>query len=401
VEPSARFDVVVLGLGGMGLAACRSLARRGARVLGLERHPLVHRLGSSHGGTRVVRLAYFEHADYVPLLRRSFEGFEALEQETGERLLERCGVAILGRQDSSLIAASAESAATHGIPVEILEGDALRRRLPQFFADAVEDPHRGILEPGAGFVRCERTLHALAAAARRDGAILRDRVEVGGWRARREGIEIALRQPEGQAVETLLADRLVIAAGPWSLSLLAPIGGPAFPVELVVTRQVQGWIRPERPDLAIPTALPAWLVDRGEGRGPLYGVPVDPHATPADPGHAMAKVALHGEGPPSDPDRVDRRVADAELVSLASLAARHLPGLRGRIESASVCLYTNSPDGHFLIDHHPLDERVAIAAGFSGHGFKFAPVVGEALAELAIEGRSGLPIGFLSLRRFG
>ncbi|MFZ9690632.1 MAG: N-methyl-L-tryptophan oxidase [Phycisphaerales bacterium] len=400
MEPSARVDVIVLGLGGMGLAACRELARRGARVLGLDRHPLGHRLGSSHGGTRVVRMAYFEHPDYVPLLRRAFAGFERLEHETGDRILERCGVAIVGSRDSSLIAASAESAATHSIPVELLDGEALRRRLPQFF-DEEGGPQRGILEPGAGFVRCERTLHALAAVARRDGAILRDRVEVRGWRARHEGIEISLRQSDGEAVETLLADRLVIAAGPWSSSLLAPIGGPPLPVELVVTRQVQAWIRPETPRLAMPTALPAWLVDRGEGLGPLYGVPIDPSAATTDPGQAMAKIAIHGEGAITEPDRVDRTVTEAEIASIESLAATHVPGLRGRVESASVCLYTNSPDGHFLIDRHPLDERVAIAAGFSGHGFKFVPVVGEALADLALDGRTDLPIGFLGLSRFG
>ena len=144
MEPSARVDVVVLGLGGMGLAACRELARRGARVLGLDRHPLGHRLGSSHGVTRVVRMAYFEHPDYVPLLRRAFAGFERLEHEARDRLLERCGVAIVGSRDSSLIAASAESAATHSIPVELLDGEALRRRLPQFF-DEEGGPQSGIL----------------------------------------------------------------------------------------------------------------------------------------------------------------------------------------------------------------------------------------------------------------
>lgn len=390
----SHFDVVVLGLGGMGLAACRELARRGLRVLGLERHSIGHRLGSSHGGTRVVRVAYFEHPDYVPLLRRAMAGFDRIEAESGEQVLERCGVAIVGGVDSSLIAASAESARLHGIPVEILEGEALRSRLPQFFATDGSGPARAILEPDAGFVRPERTLCALAALARRDGATLREHARVRGWSIEAGSIAVEV---DGGRIE---ADRLVIAGGAWAPSLLMPRGGASFPMPLVATRQVQAWLRPEDPTLAAPDRLPAWLVDRGEAAAPLYGVPIDPCAAPTDLGRGLAKVAIHGEGAPCEPDRVERSVRPEELEALTALASRHLPGLRGRVESSSVCLYTNSPDGHFLIDRHPLDDRVVVATGFSGHGFKFVPVVGEALADLAMTGRTELPIGFLSASRF-
>ena len=394
-----HFDVVVLGLGGMGMAACRELARRGVRVLGLEQHSIGHRLGSSHGGTRVVRIAYFEHPDYVPLLRRAMAGFDRIEAESGERVIERCGVAIVGGAESPLIAASAESARQHGIAIERLEGDSLRHRLPQFFRASrdggeSDEPVQALLEPDAGFVRPERVLRALAMLARRDGATLREHAHIDGWSMASDSIAIDL--VDGR----VHADRLVIAGGAWNPSLLMPQSGAAFPVPLVVTRQVQAWLRPEDSPLAEPAHLPAWLVDRGDGAAPLYGVPIDPLAAPGDLGCGLAKVALHGEGEPCESDRVDREVRPEEVDALAALAARHLPGLRGRIESASVCLYTNSPDGHFLIDRHPLDERVAIAAGFSGHGFKFVPVVGEALADLATQGRTDLPIGFLAASRF-
>ena len=394
----SHFDVVVLGLGGMGLAACRELARRGVRVLGLEQHAIGHRFGSSHGGTRVVRIAYFEHPDYVPLLRRAMSGFKRLEEESGSSLLELCGVAIVGGADSTLIAASAESARQHAIPVERLEGAALRAQLPQFFGASnngeAREPVQALVEPGAGFVRPERVLRALASLAVRDGATLREQVRVRAWSIDPNSISIEL------ADRIIQCDRLVIAGGAWNPSLLLPRGSAALPMPLLATRQVQAWLRPEAPMLAAPDRLPAWLVDRGEGSAPLYGVPIDPQAEAGDLGHGLAKVALHGEGEPCDPDRVDREVRPEELETLAALAARHLPGLPGRIESASVCLYTNSPDGHFVIDRHPLDERVAIAAGFSGHGFKFVPVVGEALADLATTGRTDLPIGFLAASRF-
>ncbi len=387
-------EVIVIGLGGMGLAACRELARRGVRVLGLEQHTIGHALGSSHGGTRVVRQAYFEHPDYVPLLRRAMDGFLRLEQESGLALLERCGVVIVGGLDSSLISASAGAAAAHGIEVERLEGTVLRARLPQFFAKDDVGPSLGLLEPGGGFVRPERVLRALAMLSMRDGARLRERVPVRSWRTTSDGVEV--EAGDGR----FRADRVVITAGAWNPAVLVAREARPGPLPLTAVRQVQSWLRPHEPRLADAARFPAWLVDRGEGAAPLYGVPIDAAATPDEPGFGCAKVAVHGEGEPCDPDRVDRTVSDAELTAIEALARQHLPGLPGRLESARVCLYTNSPDGHFLIDRHPLDERVAIAAGFSGHGFKFVPVVGEALADLATTGRTDLPIGFLAASRF-
>lgn len=412
MHESERREVVILGGGAMGTAAALALARRGIDALLLERWTIGHRLGSSHGGTRVYRLAYFEHPDYVPLLREAVEGFRRVEEESGERLLEPCGVLIVGDDDSLLISASAESARRHGIPVERLPRGEVAERFPQFVG-AGRGPAQGLLEPGAGFVRPELAVKSMARLARARGAEVRERIEVHGWRPRPEGIEVETR--DGR----ILARRLVVTAGAWNpgapadlgvprvgpadhgatsrRGLLSPIGGPDFPVPLVPTRQVQAWLRAEDPALASPARLPAWLLDRGE-RPALYGIPIDPRAEEVDLGRGLAKVAVHGDGRAVDPDRFDRAASPEEVASIESLAREHLPGLRGRVASAGTCLYTNSPDGHFVIDLHPADPRVAVAAGFSGHGFKFAPVVGEVLADLATAGRTARPIGFLSLK---
>lgn len=427
MHESERREVVILGGGAMGTAAALALARRGIDALLLERWTIGHRLGSSHGGTRVFRLAYFEHADYVPLLREAVEGFRRVEQESGERLLESCGVLIVGEDDSTLISASAESARQHGIPVERLSAGEVAERFPQF-AGAGGGPAQGLLEPGAGFVRPELAVRSMARLARARGAEVRERIEVRGWRPRRDGIEVETR--DGR----ILAERLVLTAGAWNpgvpdpagldqaardpavthgnsaahdaasrRGLLSPIDGEPFPIPLVPTRQVQAWLRVEDPALASPARLPAWLLDR-RGRPALYGIPIDPRAGEVDLGRGLAKIAVHGDGRAVDPDRFDRAASAEEVASLEALAREHLPGLRGRVASAGTCLYTNSPDGHFVIDLHPADPRVAVAAGFSGHGFKFAPVVGEVLADLAMTRRAtpsvsaARPIGFLSLR---
>lgn len=394
ISSASQPSVAVVGLGAMGLSACRELARRGANVIGLERHELGHAFGSSHGGTRVIRLAYFEHTDYVPLLQRSMDGFVQLSDASGEPVIERCGVLIAGDEDSGVVAASAESALRHGIEVERLDAAAIDARFPQFRHSAGFDeasPRRGLFEPGGGFVRPERTMKALAELAQRDGAELRDHCEIEGWSTRDDGIELAF------SGETRLVDRVVVAAGAWSGRVLSLPGAPGLPMPLEPARQVQAWISPDDPAMAMPDRLPAWLVDRN-ALPPVYGVPVDPLATPGIPGESRTKIAVHGGGQAGDPDRIDRCVGEDEIGELRRLAARHLPGLGGDVDAASVCLYTNTADGHFLLDRHPDEPRVVLACGFSGHGFKFVPVVGEAVADLALDGSSRLPIGFLGVR---
>ncbi|MHC4833935.1 MAG: FAD-dependent oxidoreductase, partial [Planctomycetota bacterium] len=264
---TAEPAVAVVGLGAMGLAACRELARRGAKVIGLERHELGHAFGSSHGGTRVIRLAYFEHADYLPLLQRSMDLFVALGEASGEPVLERCGVLVAGSEESVAVSASAASADRHGAG----------------FDEA--SPQRGLFEPGGGFVRPERTMKALAELAQRDGVELRDGCEVEGWSARDDGIEIAFSD------ETRLVDRVVVAAGAWSERVLGLPGAPGLPMPLEPARQVQAWISPDDPAMAMPDRLPAWFVDRDEVP-PVYGVPIDPLATPGVPGESRTKIAI-------------------------------------------------------------------------------------------------------------
>jgi sarcosine oxidase len=381
-----RAEVAVVGCGAMGIAACRSLAKRGVAVLGLERHQVAHANGSSHGGTRVFREAYFEHPDYVPLLRRAREGFLELEQESGERLLERCGTLLVGPPGSAMLRDSHAAAKAHGIPVELLGPAELASRHPQFGGEA---PGRvGLWEPGGGFVRPERTIRAMAATARRRGATIVESGLVRRIEERGDRVEIEL------ASETVVASRAIVAGGAWAAGLLAMLG---MPLPLVATRQVQAWLAPADPSLASSARMPAWLVDRGDAP-PFYGVPIDPLAGEGVPGAGLAKVALHGGGAACEPDRVERGVAPAELAEIGELAHSLLGGLAGRVAAASVCLYTNTPDGHFVVDRSP-GGRVAFACGFSGHGFKFAPAIGDALADLALHGESRLPIGFLRASR--
>lgn len=379
---ATRTEIAVIGCGGIGASACLALTRRGVGVLGLERHRLGHACGSSHGGTRVFREAYFEHPDYVPLLRRAREIFRELEAESGEAILEACGVLLAGGGGSEVIAASRHAAAIHGVEVESLAAGAIAERFPAFAGGG----HAiGLHEPGGGFVRPEATVAASLAVARRRGAEIREGAEVRRIAEHGGGVEIDLGD------ETVLASRAVVAGGAWSASLL-PMRLP-----LAVTRQVQAWLAVGDREAAMPPRLPAWLVDRGAAP-PLYGVPIDPRAGRESPGRGLAKIAVHGGGDAADPDRVDRVVAAAEREELDRLAAAHLPGLPGRVAAASVCLYTSTPDGHFVVDRSE-GGRIAFACGFSGHGFKFAPAIGEALADLAMHGASPLPIGFLRASR--
>ncbi len=376
---SARhFDVIIVGVGAMGAAASWALARRGARVLGLEQFDIPHARGSSHGYSRVTRTAYYEHADYVPLLRRAHALWRELETESGEKLLHLVGGLYMGPLDGALVGGSLRSARQHGLAHEVLDHAALARRYPQF---TVPTDWSGLLEPEAGFLLPELAISSAITCALRRGAEIHGHEPVLSWEANASHVTVTT------ARATYQADRLIFSGGAWSNQLVRDLG-----VELVVTRQVLGWVWPKEWAQFQVGTLPVWMIDRLDGTS-YYGFPMITHS----PG---LKVALHGPQTAVNPDRVDRNVLPGDEESFRAGLRTFLPTADGPLLALRTCLYTNSPDGHFIIDRHPQHERVTVAAGFSGHGFKFASVVGELLADLAATGTTELPTGFLGLKRF-
>jgi sarcosine oxidase len=378
-----HFDVIVVGLGAMGAATLDQLARRGVRVLGLEQFGVAHEHGSSGGDSRLIRKAYFEHPNYVPLLERAYANWDDLEARTGERVLFRTGVVYLGLPESDVIAGSRRSARTYGLACDTLGPAALATRAPVL---RVPPGAVALHEPEGGFVLSTRAIRLFCEEALRNGARIRAGEAVSAWRETADGIEV------DTATETYRADRLVISAGSWTGALLQRI-----PVPLAVTRQTLFWLWPETPARFTLGALPCWGAEVPGFPGMLYGFPMLPATLAATPG---LKIAHHHPGEPCAPGAA-RSASAREFEPLRPALSEVFDADLGTVIAAKVCTYTSSPDHHFVVDHYPGSARVAIACGFSGHGFKFASVIGEALADLATEGRSGLPIEFLGLGRFG
>ena len=375
----ATYDVIVVGTGGMGAAAACHLAGRGVRVLGLDRFPVAHDRGSSHGQTRLIRLAYYEHPDYVPLLRRARDLWHDLQREADRPLLGESGLVTAGPATGDVIAGSLASAHAHALPVERLTATAANARWP---ALRVPEAWDVVHESTAGYLFVEECVRAHAAAATRAGAELRSGVTVHGWRVEHDR---AVVETDAGA---FTAARLVLCPGPWAAGLLQL---PAVP--LVVLRKSLFWFAasPGRAADHAPGRLPCFAFDTPAGF--FYGFPaVDDRGI---------KVANHSGGRTvADPLDLDRRVDPDEQRQLERCLGDHLPGV-GRTPTHHVaCMYTMSPDHHFLLGLHPAHPQVAIAAGFSGHGFKFASVVGEILADLATAGRTRHPIAFLAPDRF-
>jgi sarcosine oxidase len=375
-----RFDAIVVGVGAMGSAACHQLARRGLNVLGIERFDIPHELGSSGGDTRMIRLSYYEHPDYVPLLRRAYSAWDELGAVIGERILKRTGALYIGREDGESISGSRRAALEHSIEHQMLSSEQRKRYevfdIPKHFA--------AMFEPEGGFVRSTLAITTMAEQALLSGATLHTREAVVAWAADAHGVEV---QTDRAAYR---ADQLVFTCGAWTPELVAALGVP-----LRVTRQALFWLWPQRPERFRTGAFPCWSIeDDAPGFvGMYYGFPMMN-------GQVGLKIALHAPGAEVTPDSIDRNPAREDLTLLAPLFDKYLPSARGPVIRQKICMYTNSPDGHFIVDRLPGHDNVVIAAGFSGHGFKFAPVIGEALADLAQLGRSELPIGFLSTKRF-
>jgi sarcosine oxidase len=373
-----RFDAVVLGLGGMGSAAAAHLAGRGRTVLGVEQFGRAHDRGSSTGQSRIIRMAYFEDPAYVPLLRRAYALWTELEASTGMTLIDWCGILMAGAADSAVLAGAARSAELHAIPIEELTRAGAVARYP---ALRMRDGEYALFEPRAGMIFPEPAIEAHLRVAEAAGAELRFATGVRGYRTEHGAIRVEFA--DGTSVET---QRLAICAGPWLSGVTAELALP-----LVVQRNVQIWFTPSIAAYA-RARFPAFFVDRADAPAALYGFP--------DCGDGV-KAALHGFGQTAVPAHLDRNVRAADIAAVKTALDEWMPGAAAAYRSGKVCMYTRTPDEHFIIDTHPRDARIVVAGGFSGHGFKFCPVVGEIVADLLLDGRTRHPIDFLRIDRFG
>ncbi|MEP7179240.1 MAG: N-methyl-L-tryptophan oxidase [Pseudonocardiales bacterium] len=373
------YDVIVLGLGGMGSAAARHLAGRGVSVLGLEQFTPAHTLGASHGDSRIVRKAYFEHPDYVPLLLRTYRLWDQLGADIGRPLFARTGALMIGAADSAVVTGTLASAQRWGLEHQMLDRAAMQHRYPQF---SLHSDEVAVFEKDAGYVRPEDVVRAHLDLARRDGAQLRFGVKVTDWHL--DGDDVLVEFDGGRA----RAGRLVLAAGAWTGSLAPDLGIP-----LRVGRRIMHFLRPADPTQYEAERFPVYIFQT-DPADVIYGCP-----RVGDPADGV-KVGFHYRGGDTDPDLIDRAVSRAESQQMRDVLAERIPGLADYVE-ARVCMYTLTPDEHFVIDLLPASAgRVAVAAGFSGHGFKFTPVVGEILADLALTGTTAHPIDFLRASRF-
>ncbi len=377
------YDVIVIGVGTMGAAACDCLARRGVKVLGIDRFSPPHDRGSHHGDTRMFRMAYYEHPDYVPLLKRSRELWLDL------RCYSEVGGLYMGPENGELVAGSARAAREHSLKHEVLSHGALLNRFPQF---VLPRGYSGLYEPRAGFVTTG-AIARMIARAETNGAVISRNERVLSWSVSDGAVSVKTEST------TSRTKSLIVTSGAWTSKLVGDLG-----IKLVVTRQVLGWVRLSQsvqnsrifeaggPDTP---GFPCWAIDNCDG-SLHYGFPLL-HRNK----DCFLKMAKHVHGRVADPDSLDRVVTPEDEAEFRSVIAGHMPGAEGPTSRTEVCMYTNSPDSHFIVDKHPKHPNVIVACGFSGHGFKFAPVIGEALADLAMHGKSELPIGFLGLGRFG
>ncbi|WP_019546461.1 N-methyl-L-tryptophan oxidase [Streptomyces sulphureus] len=376
-------DVIVLGLGAMGSAAAHRLAARGATVLGLERHGPAHDRGSSHGSSRIIRQAYFEDPAYVPLLLRSYELFGELEEESGRALLTRCGGLMIGPAGSRTVAGSLDSARRWELPHELLDASQLRRRHPTF---APGEDEVAVWEPRAGAVRPEATVAAQLALAARSGAELRFHEPAFTWEELPGGRGVRVETARG--VHT--AAQLAVCPGAWAPRLLDGLGVP-FAVE----RHVQQWFQPDGGTGPFgPERHPVYIWEDGRAVQ-VYGFPA------LDGPEGGVKAAFFRNGTDCDPEHLDRSVHPSETRALARHLAPRLPSLPGAFLRGDPCMYTTTPDEHFVLGRHPAHPgTTVVVCGFSGHGFKFAPVVGEITAELLLDGATRHPVALFDPTRF-
>ncbi|SNT65111.1 sarcosine oxidase [Asanoa hainanensis] len=370
----SRPEVIVVGLGTMGAAAAYHLASRGMRVLGIDRFTPPHGRGEHAGGSRIIRQAYAEGRAYVPLVQRAYELWQQLGELAGVELMTRTGGLMVGREDSAQVSGALASARAHFLEHELLDADAIRQRFPAF---TPADDEVGLYERAAGIIRPEAAITAHLRLAERSGADLRYGATVGGWDATEDGVTVRV---DGDTIE---ADRLVVCPGPWAADLLQMPGAPVT----LESRMQHYWLPA---DVFAIGRCPVWIWEPSDDQVG-YGVPA--FAPPADlhdlgPGvGAVVKAAFHSGERPADAELGAPSATPDDLATMLAWLGGRMPALAdAKYLEAKPCLYTMTPDSDFILGPHPEAPLVTLAAGFSGHGFKFAPVIGEILADLAQTG---------------
>lgn len=386
---TAKFDVVVVGLGAMGAATLYQLAKRGVKVAGIDRFAPPHDQGSSHGDTRITRQAVGEGAAYVPLAIRSQQIWRELEAELDVALFEQCGVLVMTASTDPQRPADARDftdtsialARRYGIEHEVLDAAEIRRRFPQFAPLA--DSARGYFEPGGGFVRPERCIDAQLTRARQLGATLFTGQTVQELKSDAEGVDLI------SAGSPIRARQVIVSAGMWTAQLL----GAPFDALLQVCRQQLYWFGLDEP-WHYPARSPSFILHSSGDVDACYGFP-------PIPGEGSVKIATEQYSVSSQPDHLDRQPSRADARRLfRDLVAPHIAGLAPEWVKASVCAYTVTPDSGFIIDRHPRLAHVTVVSACSGHGFKHSAAIGEALAQWHVDGHSEIDLGSFSLQRF-
>lgn len=379
------YDVIVLGVGSMGAAACYYLAQEGLRVLGIEQYSIPNNLSSHTGQSRIVRKAYFEHPDYVPLLQLAYKGWKELEDATGVQVYFETGLLYAGQPESVLLEGVARAAAQYHISLNHLSPPQLKAQLPHI---QLPGNYIAFIEPEAGFVRPELAISLFAQSAVQYGAQLHSNERVLNWNSVAKAIQVTTNKG------MYTAEKMIITAGAWTAGLV-----PALSNLLAVTRQTMAWLQTKHPDRFRLGEMPCWMIADPDYAGVFYGFPQLGSLDAMDPGGF--KMAHHHPGKGTTANQVQRDIEPGEDAALRQVFEQYFPGQYAGTLQMKTCMYTNTPDEHFLLGTLPgYSANILLAAGFSGHGFKFAPAIGRIMCDLATRGETDIPIGFLHPSRF-
>ncbi len=375
------YDVVVIGVGSMGASALYHLARAGLSVAGIEQFGIVHDSGSHSGQTRLIRKAYFEDERYIPLLEAAYNGWKEIEYTSGNTIYTESGLAYLGESDHPIVQGVYRAANSHKLPFRACSN---REKAPFALPDSFESR----LEIEAGFLRADIAIKSYVGAAKTSGAQVFLNEKVRAINYREDVVEVETDK------RIIRAAKVVICAGSYISELL-----PQMKNRVQVSRQMIGWVKPKTYDLEHYKQMPAWVITDKSIPGIYYGFPILDDET--HPMHGQLKFAHHTIADSIHPTEVHQYDPKIEEARLRQILEQFLPELADQPIALTACMYSNTKDEQFILDYLP-DSRnkIVLATGFSGHGFKFAPVIGEIVTDLLARGTTQYNIDFLELDRF-